>query len=349
MTKKILCVINTPAQFHFWKNIINRLKKDNLEVNIIARDYESTCKLLKDENYEFQTYVRPSSNKLQRSYQIIPHVVNAYRIGKRYNPDIILGFGVVEAITAKLLGKTGIIYTDSERIPLQNYITKICANTVITPSWYIGTFGNKHYRIEGYKELAYLHPNYFMPDENIYNELGINKSDKYAILRFNAWDAVHDIGKHGFTTTDQIEMVENLGKYVRVFISPGSHLSPNLTKFVLPIKSNRIHHALYYADLLVTDTQTMATEAAILGTPVIRSNSYVGDRDMGVFKELEQKYNLMYSYKDTGEAVRKATELIKETDLKNKWMKKRTVLLSDKIDIASFMLNFIENYPNSLH
>jgi predicted glycosyltransferase len=40
----------------------------------------------------------------------------------------------------------------------------------------------------------------------------------------------------------------------------------------------------------------MTTEAAVLGTPAIRCNSFVGKRDMGNFIELEKKYGLIFNF-----------------------------------------------------
>jgi predicted glycosyltransferase len=138
-----------------------------------------------------------------------------------------------------------------------------------------------------------------------------------------------------------------LGKYARVFISPEAKLPEDLEQYKLSIPFERIHHALYYAHLLVSDAQTMTTEAAILGTPAIRCNSFVGPDDMGNFVELEQKYDMIYSFREADKARRKAMELIQQPNLKENWAKKRERLLADKIDVNKYMLEFIENYPES--
>ncbi len=39
--------------------------------------------------------------------------------------------------------------------------------------------------------------------------------------------------------------------------------------------------------------------------------------------------------------------MLEDKDLKRKWRKKREKLLSEKIDVARFMTEFIENYPDS--
>jgi len=45
---------------------------------------------------------------------------------------------------------------------------------------------------------------------------------------------------------------------------------------------------LYYANVYIGDSQTMATEASVLGTPAIRSNSFAEGSDMSNFRELSR-------------------------------------------------------------
>ena len=120
-----------------------------------------------------------------------------------------------------------------------------------------------------------------------------------------------------------------------------------MEKYLLNIPKHKIHDCLYYAKMLVTDTQTMTTEAGVLGTPVIRCNSFVGSNDMGNFIELEQKYKLIFSYRNPDQAIEKALSLIQDPDIKKEWKKKKQKLLDDKIDITSFIIWYIENYPES--
>ena len=98
--------------------------------------------------------------------------------------------------------------------------------------------------------------------------------------------------------------------------------------------------------MLICDTGTMAWEAGILGTPAIACGSFVGQ--FGNFIELEQKYDLIYCFREPESATNKALELIKQLNPKQGWAKKRQRLLDDKIDVTKFLVWFIENYPQSL-
>jgi predicted glycosyltransferase len=103
---------------------------------------------------------------------------------------------------------------------------------------------------------------------------------------------------------------------------------------------NRIHDVLYYADLLVTDTQTMATEAALLGTPVVRCNTFVGQKDMGNFIELEEN-GLLYNYRDSNQAMTRILNLLKQPRLKETWREKTEKYIAGKQNIAEYMTDVI--------
>lgn len=344
---RIVFFINTPAQVHTWRNLIDNLVNKGHQVKILARDYSSTLTVLNEYKFQYNVYIRPSRLKYLKSFELPSHVLKAYKQSRKFNPDIVVGFGVIESLTSALLRKPCIIFTDSEAIPVQHFLTKLFASVILTPSCFRKDLGKKQMRFAGYKELAYLHPDYFKPDPSIYDELGINGDEEYVILRFNAFDAVHDIGRHGFHLPSKYQLVKELQKYARVFISAEGSLPQDLESYKLPIPFHRIHHALYYAQLLVSDTQTLTTEAAILGTPAIRCNNFVGPKDMGNFIELEQKYDLIYCFREPEKAIQKAVELVQQADLKKQWTKKRQRLLGDKIDVTEFMVWFIENYPKS--
>lgn len=342
---RLLFFISTPAQFHTWRNLTNNLVNKGHQVKILARDYGSTLTLLKEYGFQHSVYNAPSGLKYLKSFELLSHVLGAHKLSRKFDPDIVVGFGVVESITSGLLRKPCIVFADSEPLPLQNLLTKLFASAILTPSCFRKDLGRKHIRIAGYKEFAYLHPNRFTPDPSIYQELGINKEEKYIILRFNAFDAVHDIGRHGFSLADKHRLVKELEKYAKVFISSEGSLPEDLESYKLPTAFHRIHHVIYYAQLLIADTGTMVTEAAVLGTPSILCGSFVGQ--FGNFMELEQKYDLIYCFQEPNKAIRKVLELIQQPNLKEQWAKKRERLLADKIDVTEFMVWFIENYPES--
>jgi predicted glycosyltransferase len=94
--------------------------------------------------------------------------------------------------------------------------------------------------------------------------------------------------------------------------------------------------------MYIGDGASMAAEAAILGVPSI----YVSNmkRRWGYINELEKRYGLLYTFSDREKALEKASKLLKYKNFENKWQKKREKMLSEKIDTAKYMVEFIEKY-----
>jgi len=345
--------INTPAQYHFYTQIARELQKRGDEIFLLGRDYGETKYLFKEKEISFYQYSRPPKLKLGKILSTPFDVLNAYNYLKKLGIDLVSGFGGYEVYTSALLKVPSIVFTDSEyhvnRISYQTQfrLFQPLAEVIITPQAYRQHLGAKQIRVNSYKELAYLHPNYFSPDGDIGNLLNIDKGEEYVLLRFNAFYGLHDLGIGGFRDQDKIKLVHELEKYAKVFISSEVEVPDSIKDRVLKIPKSRIHDVIFHAKLLITDTQTMTTEAAILGTPAIRCNSFVGPNDMSNFIELEQKYVLIFNFSDPELAIQKAIELIQTPDLKQEWQKKRERLLKEKIDITAFMVWFVENYPES--
>lgn len=347
---------NTPAQLHFFKNIIRSLEKEENKVYLLIRAQGEVIDVAKELNISFYPYslesYKSSSSRFSKMWSMPRDVFRAYKYLKDLSIDVVTGFGLYDAFTSFLLGVPAIIFTDDEpksisysfNILFRTYFPFI--NALITPTSFKCNFGKKHHKINSYKELAYLHPNYYAPKDDIYSLLKIDKSEPFVLLRFNAFKAFHDFYIKGFSEDNKLKLVNDMEQFGHVFISNEGNLSANLMKYKIKIPKSRIHDALYYADLFITDTATMATEAAILGTPTIRCNSHAGDNDLGNFIELEEKYGLIYNFNDPLKAIQKANELKRIPNLKVSWKLRRDLLLRDKVDITEFFSEFLLNYPS---
>lgn len=352
---KIAFFINTPAQLHFYKNIIETLETHNHKVIVLVRDYGETLQVANGIKKAFFVYSKAPNDKLGKILSLPKDVYKAYKLLKKFKPDIVTGFGVYDAYTAALLKKPCIVFNDSEprvnsvtySIQFKTFIPLIDA--IITPASFQDNLGEKQIKVRSYKELAYLHPYYFKPNADILDELNVKENEDFVLLRFNAFDAVHDAGIKGFSLNEKMQLIKALEQYAKIFVVSENNLTSDFDKYILKIPKYKIHDALYFAKLLVSDTQTMTTEAAILGTPAVRCNTFVGPNDMGNFIDLENTYGMIFNYDNASEAISKAVELIKQPDLKMKWRDKRVVLLKEKINITEFMVWFFENYPQSLN
>lgn len=344
---RVLFNIGHPAQVHLFKNVIWSLEKKGHKCKITTVAKDVSLDLLNSYGFEYEVVGAAKSGLLSKALELIKIESKMYKISKSFKPDILVG-GSGNAYCAhigKIIGKPSIVLEDSEKGKIEHILTNPFATAICTTASFKKKLGKKQILFDGYKELAYLHPNNFHPKQIVLDELGLSREDTFIILRFVAWNADHDIGHYGIK--NKIEFVKELEKYGRVLITSECKLEPDLEKYKITISPDKLHDLLYYAKMFVGDSQTMTTEAAILGVPAIRCNSFVGSGDMSNFIELEQNYKLIFNYSDSKEALKKAVEIIKEPKQKEKWNKKRERLLREKIDVAAFTTWFIENYPNS--
>lgn len=345
---KILIDIGHPSHVHFFKNAVFILLEKENEIKITARNKDVTIALLDAYNLDYEIVGTNKKGFFKKAINAAKIEKNIYNVCKKFQPDLLLGASGNFYIThvAKMIGKPSIIFEDSEPDKSIYWLCKPFATYFCTPINFSTDLGKfKHIRYKGYKELAYLHPNQFRADESVLDELGLKKNDRFILLRFVAWSAAHDVGHKGFSLEDKRLFVKELENYGEVYISSETELPNEFENHKLKIPPNKIHDLLYYAYMFVGDSQTMATEASILGIPTVRSNSFVGT--MSNFKELEEEYGLMYSIKDPRKALIKALELQKDENLKQKWSERRKKLLRDKIDVTEFIVDLIERYPQS--
>ena len=175
----------------------------------------------------------------------------------------------------------------------------------------------------GNHELAYLHPNVFTPDPNMLVKYGLNKEQKHILI-------------------------DTLSKYGKVYITTEAELEPEFEEFKMPISPEEMHSFLYYSQMLISDSQTMSVEAAVLGVPSFRCNTFA--HRLSVLEELELRYGLTFGYQPSqfDWMLYRINEFLETPDLKDEWQKRRTRLLQDKIDVTSFWVWFVENYPESI-
>jgi hypothetical protein len=86
----------------------------------------------------------------------------------------------------------------------------------------------------------------------------------------------------------------------------------------------------------------MASEAACLGTP----SFYINSLSLGYCNEIENKYGLLFNFRSSIGLIEKMNSVLNNISIID-WAFKREKLLTDKIDVTSYLIWFIENYPKS--
>ncbi|QLC49636.1 DUF354 domain-containing protein [Methanolobus zinderi] len=335
---RVLIDIGHPGHVHFFKNIVLGLEENGHQVLVTARDKDVTVSLLESCGIPYEILSKIGSGKGSLIREWVSRDVRLLKVAKKFDPDIMIGvLNPCVAHVAWLMGKESFIFTDTEHAKLANYVTLPFADRVFTPSCYAQDLGNKQIRYKGYHELAYLSPEYFEPDPDFLSEYDLSEDDRIIVLRFVSWGASHDIGQHGIT--NKLELVQELEKFGKVFITSEQELNGGLEKYRISVSPEKLHDLLYHASLYLGDGGTTAVESALLGTPAVYVSSLVGT--MGNFTELETEYEMLHCYNDSDLALQKAIDILNDPDSKQKWGKKRDKLLADKIDVNEFIMGHI--------
>ena len=340
---KILIDIGHPAHVHYFKNLINRLFNKGHECKITCRDKDVSIRLIKYYNLNYFCTGKNYSRIIGKIYSFIKNIIYIIIIGIRFKPDIIISaFLPFPAISSFFLRKPSIGFTDTEHAIINHFLSKPFTDHIFTPSCFKYNLGTKQIFFDGYMELLYLNPKYFQPNMTVLKSMNINKDEDYIIFRFISWQSSHDIGHSGLDYSTKRLLIKKLLEYGKVYISSESQLSNEFKEYQLNISPEQIHDVLYYAKLFIGEGATMASECAMLGTPAI----YVNSLDTGYIRE-QEKYGLLYSYRNSEGVLEKAIEILNRTD-KRLYQKRRRKMLSEKIDVTAFMVWLIEYYPDSV-
>ncbi len=340
---RILIDIGHPAHVQLFKNFAWEMEKREHKVLFTTRDKEMTVYLLKQYGFEYLSLGKHYKTLKGKIWGLIKYDFLMYNVARKFKPDIFLSAGSVYAAhVVFLFRKPHISLEDTgnmEQIRLYKPFTKI----ILTSYSFHRNLGKKQIRYGGYHELAYLHPNWFKPNPDILDILGVSKDEKYVIMRFVSWSASHDVGHSGLSLEMKRRAVKELSKYAKVFISSEEELSDDLKPYQIKIPPEKMPDALYYATLYIGEGATMASECAMLGTPAI----YINPLPAGTIED-QENYGLLFHYKEATDISEKANELLSIPDIKQEWQKRRQKMLTEKIDVTAFMVWFVENYPESV-
>ena len=341
---RIIFDLGHPAHFHLFKHVISTLKSSDNDVELIARQKDCLLDLLERSGWSYHIVPRASSGLAATGWQTLKTFKVALLLARRKRTDFIVGTSLVAGPVARLTGAVSLIFSedDAKEVPLFSKLTYPIAHYIITPDClkYEG-HGKKHLTYSGYHELAYLHPNRYTPDPGILKELGVGPDEKYFLVRLVSLTAHHDIGESGLGIEQVKTIVQRLARYGRVFISTEAVVDSSLRNYILPTSVDRIFDVLAFAGMVVGTSQTMTIESAVLGTPSIRCNTFVGR--LTVIEELEHKYGLTAGFlpKDFGKLLDKMDEWLAQPDLKQKWQQKRQAMLAECVDLTDWTLELL--------
>ena len=372
---KVLFMISHPAHFHMFRYTIDNLQNDGHQVVVVIRPKDVLEQLCIDANMPYyKVKNRPKKwGMFGLAIFLIEKIIEVLHIARKEKPDMLVGSDGVLAVVGKILRIPAFecYEDDGEAIALYAKMFFPIYTGLLGPqccsAW---KWESKKIGYPSYQELGYIHPNQFTPNKEIVEKYGIDTSKTYFVIRFAQLTAHHDVGIHGMNTQIAEHVVNMLKPHGQIYITSERELEPQFEPYRIRINPLDMHHVMAFASLYIGDSQTMAAEAGVLGTPFVRFNDFVGR--LSYLHELEAPtdytprkdgyvpvvdkhvpdevhYSLGYGHKtaDVEGFYNSIAKWLAIPNRKELCAHRRERMLSEKIDYAKFLTWFIENYPDS--
>ena len=341
---RIFIDIGHPAHVHYFRNFIKIMEGKGHKFFISARDKEVTYTLLNHYEIDYISRGKGRNGLIGKLFYLIEADYKLFKLARKFKPDLSLSFGSAYAAqVSKLLGIPHVAFDDTEHAKLEHLMYAPFTKCILTPHSFKKDFGGKHIKFAGSMDMAYLHPKYFESNIQYLEKLQL-KNKKYFLLRFVNWGASHDLGQSGFSVEGKEKIIYLLTQYGEVIISSEGNLPNEFRKYLYKGDPYQMHTILQYASLFISESGSMATEAAILGTPSIMVNTSA--KYFGVFEYLSKFGNLFFFDKEN-QAIEKIKHLLTSNNLRNNSVENAREYIRQSINLTDFMVWFIENYPQS--
>ena len=367
MNNKIAIFLGHPAHFHLLKKAANALVEKKYDVTFLIKRKDILEDLVIKSNYKYvvvRDQMRKQSGIIGLAWSLVSLDLRVFHFLFWHRPKVLIGTYCPAFSWLTGVPCISVNEDDADVVPRFTKMSYPFSRSILTPSCCdCGKWNEKAIKYPSYHELAYLHPNHFTPDKAVVEKYGIETEKPYFILRFASLKAHHDTGIKGINTEIAQHLIDQLLPHGRIYITSERELEPQFEQYRIKINPLDMHHVMAFASLYIGDSQTMAAEAGVLGTPFVRFNDFVGR--IGYLRELEDVYHLGYGIHATPVEMKRADGLLQPNgtealyaavdkilalpaeERRKTYQSRRQQMLSEKIDYAKFLTWFIENYPTS--
>ena len=336
---RVLVDIVHPAHVHFFRHLYAELMAEGSEVHVVSRHKEVTVDLLDRFGIPHEPVGRAATgSSMERARELVTRVGALRRAIRSFRPDFVLTRNPSGVQAARFTPALGIFDTDDGKaVGVHFYAAYPFAGVITTPTCLRADYGRRHYRYPGYKALAYLHPDRFQPDPGVKAELGLAEGERLFVVRFSAHTASHDSAVSGLPLAAKRLLLAELSSRGRVVLTDESSGEREFDHYKLPVPPDRLHDILAAADLCVGDSQTVAAEAAVLGTPAFRLSSFSGRVDY--LRDLEERFGLVHNYRPGEETSFVGDVVASVGDLEavaRRAAEARTRMLREAVDVTAW-------------
>ncbi len=278
----ILFDLNHPVDVNFFKNAMLQLQEEGHHIFIIFRGRGKLEKIVRYELAMFpieqigehkKGFTKKVMAQLHRDYAIIPFI-------KKNKINLVACFGPTSVFSTRFCGIPYLAFDDDFEYKIPFYHANWFATRHIFPD-FIEFSNSKTHKFHGFKELAYLHPNYLQTSKQVLEEHGI-QPNKYVFIReiagvsLNYKDSTSILSKI-------VEAVKKKGLEVVLSLEDKDvkeKFSDDCIVLEEPVSD--IYSLMYHALFAISSGDTVARETSLLGVPTL----YTGGREMVVNKAL---------------------------------------------------------------
>lgn len=330
---RILIDILHPAHVHVFREFRREMTERGHAVLVASRNKDLTVDLLDAFEIPHEVISTQGRGRARLAVELGMRTARLVRIARAFRPDVMTGImGPSIALTGRLLKIPAVVLYDTEIAPSNRWVYPMAAS-VLTPDSYTGRVRGNHVTYPSYHELAYLHPSRFQRDPTKLSAFGL--APPYSVVRFVSWEASHDFGESGLELGKRLELVRALGHMGQVVISSEGRVPQELDSMQLAGPAEDIHQVLAHAQLVVGESTTMSSEAALLGVPTLLisrlSRGYVEDQER---HGLIEQYSPARFAEALDASVRLAGHGYQDEKLSR--------LLETKIDLTSWLVEYFE-------
>ncbi len=342
---RIAVFLGHPAHFHMFKHMVAELESRGIGVDYLVKRKDMLEELVQRSGHRYfvvRSQVRTAKGRLGLAKALIDMELNMVRYILRRRPRLVIG--TYAPVLSHLTRVPFIVCCEDDTSVVSRFARTSYpyAKAILAPKYCNGgQWDAKMTKYAGFQKLAYLHPNWFVPRFDVVEPYLRHPERPFAVLRFAQLQAHHDEGVHGMSNQLALRLVEKLSPTYDVYITSERKLDPGLEPFRLDINPLDIHHWMAYASIYIGDSQSMAVEAAMLGTPSVRFSDFA--HRIGVLNALEERYKLTVGIPSDDEErlFQVIDQLAGMPDLRSEFQRRRQAMLAEQIDVTRFFTDFV--------
>ena len=334
--------INHPVQALVLRPVIEQLERRGFTSRVFGREKDVTLPLLAQFGIKATTLAKRRRGRVGAAIELVAREARMLGFALKERPGAIIGTTAHAGRIGRLCGARSIVINDDDAkaVPFFVRVAYPLADVIVKPACLDFENHPRQVTYRGNQQLFYLHPTRFQPDPDIRSELGIEAEQRFGVIRLSALDAHHDAGVRGLGRSHLAEIAKLIPKDLVVFASLEEPQDLPDGFRTLSLRPDRLHHVLAAAEFFLGDGQTMTAEAAVLGTPALRLNDFVGR--ISYLRQLEG-YGLAFGFRPGDEAALLSLlhSLLSGERPRAQFTEARARFLSDMVDPLPWFVDLV--------